>query len=621
MSEALPSTAHIKTIGLGVTVKHDEVLLFVQDNTVDTFHWSTLLSKDGLDFQTTKQIGEIKDNQRRELPIDKCSDFRISRIEGKYHLSYKFRQRFQHAMYSAFSSDLVHWKRNGKISELQETTMLVPDFRLNSQYVVLYGEQNIKMATSKDLTTWVTETENVLEPGIDHAGSAKYKLGTIVTTPEGLAVIYLALSEHQGQEHYSLHAVLLDRKNPRKLLWQSDTLWEQTDEWIGQHVIPFGIVYFRGKLISYWNHPTQGVLAIPHTSLTRAFDTKPTIPAMILKRFRGNPIIKPIVHHFWESRATFNPAAVHLNGKIHLVYRAIGDDDTSVLGYATSSDGFTIDERLDEPIYYPRAPFESPNNQAPYIPNRLYMSGGGYGGCEDPRLTKIDDTMYLTYIAYDGRNPPRVALSSLPVDKFLAREWTWNEPVLISGPGVVNKNCVILPEKVDGKYVILHRIFPNILIDFVESMDFDGETNFLKGDYMIRPSRNGWDSRKVGAGPPPIKTPYGWLLIYHAVGERDPGKYKMGAMLLDLNDPTKVIARSRVPILAPEHEHENDGFKAGVAYPCGAVIHNDNLFVYYGGADTVVCTATAPIQPFLHTLLETGNARVTPVHTQMYGYR
>jgi hypothetical protein len=108
---------------------------------------------------------------------------------------------------------------------------------------------------------------------------------------------------------------------------------------------------------------------------------------------------------------------------------------------------------------------------------------------------------------------------------------------------------------------------------------------------------------KVGCGPPPLKTKDGWLLIYQAVGACDESRYKIGAMLLDLKDPTKVLARTRSPILEPVAVYENEGFKAGVVYPCGAVIINDRLFVYYGGADTVVCVATAKLNNFLEQLV------------------
>ena len=307
---------------------------------------------------------------------------------------------------------------------------------------------------------------------------------------------------------------------------------------------------------------------------------------------------------------------------MHILYRAIGETDVSVLGYASSLDGLHIGERLDKPVYIPREPFEGVNPAYPYISELLniYISGGGgSGGCEDPRLTKIDDYVYMTYVAYDGHSHPRVALSSIHIDDFLKKKWNWKKPVLISPPYIVDKNACILPEKINGKYVIFHRVFPNILIDFVDDLDFDGKTRWLEGQFKIptRALSSDWDSLKVGCGPPPIKTKEGWLLIYQAVCRLDGSCYKIGAMLLDLKDPTKVLARTRSPILEPIANYENEGWKAGVVYPCGAVIIKDRLFVYYGGGDTVVCVATAKLEQFLEHLTadhkETKPASI-PIH-------
>jgi predicted GH43/DUF377 family glycosyl hydrolase len=206
--------------------------------------------------------------------------------------------------------------------------------------------------------------------------------------------------------------------------------------------------------------------------------------------------------------------------------------------------------------------------------------------------------IYLTYVAFDGWSPPRVALSSIPVEDFLKKNWkVWAKPKLISPPGMVNKNAVIFPEKINGKYMVIHRVYPNILIDVVDDLNFDDK--YLTGHFFIPPRKGHWDSKKIGAGAPPILTKDGWLFIYQSVGYQDPGRYKIGAMVLDKDDPTKVLYRANNPIVSPEADYENAGFKAGVVYPCGAVIKDDNLFVYYGGADTVVCAATENIDTFL----------------------
>jgi predicted GH43/DUF377 family glycosyl hydrolase len=333
-----------------------------------------------------------------------------------------------------------------------------------------------------------------------------------------------------------------------------------------------------------------------------------TVAAAVPKlvRLPHNPIVSPREEHAWESFATFNPAAIVLDGRVHLLYRAMGHMGVSVLGYASSADGRTIDERLDEPAYVPREPFEitPPPPRGLEHPNpyaRQYMSGGGYGGCEDPRLTLIGDEVYMTYVAFNGFDPPRVALTSIAVDDFLARRWRWRRPRLISRPGIVDKNAVLFPERVGSSFVFFHRVFPDMLVSRRQSLEFEaGE--YLEGDFGIAPRPECWDSRKVGAGPPPLRTHAGWLQIYHAVDDRRDGEYRVGAMLLDLAEPTHVLQRSASPILEPEAEPENVGHKSGVVYPCGAVVLHGELIVYYGGADKYLCAASYPLDRFLAEL-------------------
>jgi predicted GH43/DUF377 family glycosyl hydrolase len=160
-----------------------------------------------------------------------------------------------------------------------------------------------------------------------------------------------------------------------------------------------------------------------------------------------------------------------------------------------------------------------------------------------------------------------------------------------------------LPEKINDKYVFFHRVFPNIQIDFVDDLNFDGKTKFLKGEHEIKIRPDKWDSRKIGAGAPPIKTKDGWLLIYYGVDDKDDGKYLIGAMLLDLKDPTKVLHRTDSPIIEPEEHYEMNGFKPGIVYPCGAVVLKNQLMVYYGGADSHVCVATADLNKFIEDLM------------------
>ncbi|MEK7471453.1 MAG: hypothetical protein AAB623_02280 [Patescibacteria group bacterium] len=330
---------------------------------------------------------------------------------------------------------------------------------------------------------------------------------------------------------------------------------------------------------------------------------KKKITALDLKRAKHNPIIEPESHKYWESKAAFNPSAIFHDGKIHVIYRAIGDSDISVLGYSKSDDGYFFDKNSKELAYF--------HKQIPVvkrdIKNKLvnYSSGGGWGGgCEDPRLTLLGNTVYMIYTAFDGWGSLRIALTSIGLDDFISRRWDWKEPVLISPSGEIHKNWVLFPEKIKGKYAILHSFAPKILIDYFNSLDeLDGK-KFIKSN-NTRPvdSSRTWDSWFRGVGPSPIKTKYGWLVIYQAMDHRNADRYRIGAMILDIKDPTKVLYRSNQPILEPDEWYENEGYKSGVVYSCGAIVKDGQLFVYYGGADKVSCVATANLDKFLDELL------------------
>lgn len=310
-------------------------------------------------------------------------------------------------------------------------------------------------------------------------------------------------------------------------------------------------------------------------------------------RYKKNPIISPVSEHTWEAKAVSNTAAFEEDGKIHLVYRAVSNDNTSVMGYAISEDGFTISERLPEPIYTPRSDFE------------VKHVVGGNSGCEDPRITRIDGTYYMLYTAFNGSGPPRVAMTSISVQNFHARKWDeWKSPVLISPPDVDDKDSAIFPRKVNGKFAILHRLDVNIWLDFIDDLHFDGKSNWLGGEVLMTPRKGPTDSKKIGIAGPPIETDRGWLLIYHGISKKEDNHYHLRAALLDLNDPSKVLARTSAPILDTETGYEKYGVVNNVVFSCGAVVRSDTIFIYYGAADTVIGVATIGLKDLVDKLIE-----------------
>ena len=586
---------------------------------------ASILSSDG-----------IKEN------ITRCSDFRFSdisraRSKDRFALTYLSHTSGMPELCIAVSMDMEHWQKKTILSYIHSPAHLVylPNNKQHS-YILYHGKEALSVSTSRDLRSFQTN-------GVLSLFSALYqrttmRVANVCVVKEGVFLLYFAYSmtEKNLATNCAVYGMFFDIDNPGRIIWQSDKpLWTvpERDVLLEQ---PLDIIFLNEKqVISFWRGVDKNLYAFKHwVGALRKQCIKQALsseipkekPHPVMKRHIANPILRPKDEHIWETKAAFNPTALcDDDGCVHIVYRAIGEGDVSVLGYALSRDGYTITERDKKPMYIPRTIHEGlcketrDHNPDEYSP---YASGGGaWGGCEDPKLTRIGDTVYMTYVAYNGWAPPRVALTSISMKDFLLRNWgRWTYPVLISPPGKVAKSAAILPEKIDGKYVVFYRIFPDVLVDYVDSLDnFDGEEIFLKDLHRIKPREGAWDAGKFSFGASPIKTKEGWLVIYHAVTGRQEWqgsdlRYKIGAMLLDLEHPEKVICRSSKPILEPDFDYENSGWKAGIVYPCGAVVRDGELLVYYGGADTVTCVASAPIDEFLETLLHSGDPELQEIH-------
>lgn len=319
-----------------------------------------------------------------------------------------------------------------------------------------------------------------------------------------------------------------------------------------------------------------------------------------LTKHQKNPVIAPPEFADWEAIGTFNPATIHDDdGRVHMVYRAIGADGVSRFGYAMSEDGQHFSERSPYPIFTMLSPQSS---KLKHFEPVLYPSGGSWGGAEDPRLVRMEGKIYMTFNAFDGWDFIRMAVTSIAEDDFFNKRWKWTRPLYLSAPGTTAKNWVLFPEKINGKFAIIHSIVPEILIEFVDNLDgaFQPIISPRKGG--PQPGRKDyWDNWMRGAGAPPLKTDKGWLLFYHATGNED-SRYQVGAMLLDLNNPSKIIARSPMPLLLPDEWYEND-WKPGIVYVSGALVRGNDLYIYYGGGDKHVCVAHTPLKELLNSLV------------------
>lgn len=242
----------------------------------------------------------------------------------------------------------------------------------------------------------------------------------------------------------------------------------------------------------------------------------------------------------------------------------------SHLRIARSKDGvhFTIDEK---PFVFPAAGEES-------------------WGMEDPRITQIGDVYYINYTSVTENGAATSLISTIDFCNY-------ERHGVIFAPE--NKDVTIFPEKINGLYVAFNRPVPcgignpemwlaksPDLIHWGEQVHFCGISD-----------TDGWDNGRIGGGAVPIKTDKGWIKIYHAADKND--RYCLGAFLLDAEDPSKVLAKTKEPILQPEAEYEKNGFFGNVVFTCGSLVENDVIIIYYGAADDKICRADIKLSQLL----------------------
>lgn len=267
-----------------------------------------------------------------------------------------------------------------------------------------------------------------------------------------------------------------------------------------------------------------------------------------------------------------DPRVIIVNGRTWLT-------SISHLRLARSTDGinFEIDR---EPTLSPSTPYET-------------------FGIEDPRITLLDGTYWINYSAV---SPHGVSTALASTTDFR----TFERHGIIFPPS--NKNVTIFPEKIRGRYAALHRPqlegFERPGIWAASSPDLKSWGNH---SFVASARDDSWDNAKIGGGAVPFRVRSanhdGWLAVYHGVTD-SPYAYSLGALLLDAEDPSRVIARSREPILEPEAEYERDGFFSGVVFTCGLVNDEDLVRIYYGAADGVTAVADLSLAAILAGLSE-----------------
>jgi predicted GH43/DUF377 family glycosyl hydrolase len=329
-------------------------------------------------------------------------------------------------------------------------------------------------------------------------------------------------------------------------------------------------------------------------------------------------ILRPSERSF-ETRSVLNPAVYQEGNTVHLVYRAIDENYLSSLGYARLNGPISVEDRWYEPFMLPKFKIEK-------------------CGLEDPRITKVEDTIFLTYVVHNCKDAitcfssgddlfklkrghiisPKIPYKEAGKifqftklkDKYYFFESFYEK---YSEPNVLiwHKDCILFPEKINGQFAMLQRILPDIqLVYFEDFSELKNKYFWINNimhlaDNVIMEPEHGFESRHLGGGCPPIKTDAGWLIIYHSAQARNKGRiYYGGAALLDYKNPLKVIARLPYPILSPVEDFELEGTVNNVVFPTGSAFFDNELYIYYGAADKYIAVASINMNELIDELLK-----------------
>jgi len=574
-------------------------------------------SNDGVHFQNRRPFIIPKEDWEKYG----CEDPRVTYLEGVFYTFYTVLSKYPFVsdgikVAVALSRDLKKIDERHLVTPFNAKAMTLFPERINGKIVVAFSfhtdspPSRIAFATLDkmeelwSLTFWEKWEKEIENYTVDLKRSPydHIEVGAPpIKTKYGWLIIYSHIQNYFSSENnldkiFGIEALLLDLKNPKKIIGRTDgpiLVPEEPYElsgYVSDVVFPTGALVNKNTLTIYYGAADTTVCSarvnLEDLISSMSFEHKNNFR---FKRSPKNPIIFPKAENNWEALATFNPGAVLLKGQTHIIYRAMSQDNTSTFGYAITKNGVDISERLPFPIYMPREDFE----------NKKIKNANS--GCEDPRVTKIGKNIYLCYTAFDGIGPPRVAISSITEKNFISRNWNWEKPFLITPQGLDDKDTCLFPEKFSLGYFILHRVGDEICGDYLNTLDFKHEA-VKRCIRIIGPRTNTWDSLKVGICAPPIKTKYGWLLLYHGVSKSH-STYRVGCVLLDKKDPAIVLARSTEPIFEPEEEYEKKGIVNNVVFPCGMVVKKELIYIYYGGGDKVVGVATMKLDIILKALV------------------
>lgn len=342
--------------------------------------------------------------------------------------------------------------------------------------------------------------------------------------------------------------------------------------------------------------------------------------AFHFERHPDNPIVTPGLYD-WRLATVFNPGVLYDDGRFYMYERAAGQlrPFHCFIGMLESDDGIHFQHVSDQPVFTPA------------------MAGSEYGSVQDPRVVKVHGRYYMTYAfrpyawnsnptgvgvpestepifpGFSGRPEDNMTRSGIAVsdDRVTWRHHCWPTPKELD-----DRDVILFPEKINGRFALLRRPlqfvgpeygteYPGIWICYSDDLQ-----EWTRPELVIKPEF-AWEDNRIGGATPPIKTEHGWLVLYHGVENQDSARrrvcYRLGAMLLDLDDPTHVLARTSQPIMEPETYYEKFGlYIPNVIFPTGNVVVGGTIRLYYGVCDTAIALATSPLENLIEHLLHKG---------------
>ncbi len=373
-----------KLIPISVT-QHAHTTIIVYKELADRVALRIATSSDGIGFKLAPHPVVITKSIKNE-EYAACDNFRLSVVNDEYIFSYEkktgnTRTGIKKEIVFARSNNLkkftiykvVHEPKtsptDAQTTHVTHSGFIVPTSE--NKYAFYFGYPNITTAVSADLESWKTNNALLIAPRsgfFDHGSLSPIGVHSI---PEGIAVLYQTYSYNNGKEQVLVGGALFAHDNPQKILWRSEgALWEheygKTESW---NVC--GAIFKKDSILIYLGSKNGdlSVVAIPNRFHMLGKKKVLRHPAQVV-RHKSNPIIKPTPQHEWQSQATFNAAAVEADGRIHLIYRAMGGDGVSRLGQTSSEDGAHFDEYYPDPIYEPTRGFGMPDIEHTTGPRR-----------------------------------------------------------------------------------------------------------------------------------------------------------------------------------------------------------------------------------------------------------